>query len=81
MEESQRIEFIKALSQKKKGANPKDIVNELSLNISNNDLDSLVESLYAQDLISKPHPQNQSHSLPHFDKIIISSKGLTLINK
>lgn len=75
MESSEIEKFIKLLAQKKHG-NPIEIANEIGSNISNKELDALVELLYSQNIIFHPHKQSRSSSLPEYDKIIITDKGL-----
>ena len=69
------IEFIKALA-KQKTANPKDIADSISLEISNTTLDALIEELHSMGWIEMLHKQMQRSQLPEYNQVTITEKGI-----
>ena len=72
-------EFLKILLERKK-VNPSEVVKELKINISNDELDVFVKSLYAKDMIIL-HEQHRSGSLPKYDRIVLTEKGAEIIKE
>ena len=56
-----------------------EVINNLSLKITYEDFDSIIENLYYRGLLSKPHKQSRSESDPKYDLIIISGGGKKFI--
>jgi hypothetical protein len=71
---------LRYLKNKPKGsANSLEIINNLSLKITYEDFDSIIENLYYRGLLLKPHKQSRSDSDPKYDLIIISDAGKKFI--
>jgi len=69
------IDFVKALA-KQKTANPKELADSISMDISNENLDALIEELLSMGWAEKPHKQMQSIKLPEYDQVTITKKGI-----
>lgn len=69
------IEFVKELA-KQKTANPKTIADSISMDISNEKLDSLIEELHSMGWVDQLHKQYKSGSLPEYDQVTITDKGI-----
>jgi CHAD domain-containing protein len=68
-------QFVKKLA-KLQTANPKKIADKLAMNFSNETLDEFVEKLYSMGWVDNLHKQSRSNSLPDYDRITITEKGL-----
>lgn len=69
------IQFVKALA-KKQTANPKEIADSISMEISNDNLDSLIEDLHSMGWVESLHKQMKSGQLPNYDQVTITEKGI-----
>jgi hypothetical protein len=75
-------EILNYLKNRPNGlASSLEIIDNLSLSISNEDFDSIIENLFYKGFIEKPHPQFRSGSEPKYDLIIISHKGKEFVGK
>jgi hypothetical protein len=75
-------EILKYLKNKPNGsASSLEIIDNLSLSISNEHFDSIIENLFYKGFLEKPHPQFRSGSEPKYDLIIISEEGKQFVGK
>jgi len=69
-------EVVKYLKSKSNGsAISTDIINNLTKKISNEEYDEMIENLYYQGLIIKPHEQMRSGTEPKYDFVKLSEEG------
>ena len=69
-------EIVKYLKSKSNGsASSTDIINNLTKKISNEEYDEMIENLYYQGLIIKPHEQMRSGTEPKYDFVKLSEEG------
>jgi hypothetical protein len=69
-------EVLRYLKKKPKGsASVSEIVRELSLETTDQEVDSMIERLYYGGLLMKPHRQFRSGSGSKYDLITISERG------
>jgi hypothetical protein len=81
MEDKIMRDFLEFLIVKREGkADPSHIRTALSLDLSNQELDSFVEDLYDGGLIFKPHRQRRSGKKPEYDLIQVTEKGKEYIS-
>jgi len=72
--------ILRYLKNKPNGsASSLEVINNLSLKITYEDFDSIIENLYYRGLLLKPHKQSHSESDPKYDLIIISGGGKKFI--
>ncbi|CAK8713916.1 hypothetical protein H206_00965 [Candidatus Electrothrix aarhusensis] len=69
------IELVKELA-KLKTANPKEIADSISMDISNGDLDKLIEELYSMGWVESLHRQTRSGKSPEYNQITITKEGI-----
>jgi len=73
--------ILRYLKNKSNGsASSLEIIKNLSLKITYEALDSMIENLYYRELLLKPHKQSRSRSDPKYDLIIISDAGRKFVN-
>ena len=73
--------ILRYLRNKSNGtASSLEIIKNLSLKITHEALDSMIENLYYRKLLLKPHNQSLSRSDPKYDLIIISDAGKKFVN-
>ena len=73
--------ILRYLKNKSNGsASSLEIIKNLSLKITYEALDSMIENLYYRELLLKPHKQSRSNSDPKYDLIIISDAGRKFVN-
>ena len=69
-------EIVKYLKSKSNGsASSIDIINNLAKKISNEEYDEMIENLYNQGLIIKPHEQMRSGTEPKYDFVKLSEES------
>lgn len=67
---------MKYLKSKSNGsASSTDIINNLTKKISDEEYDEMIENLYHQGLIIKPHKQMRSGTEPKYDSVKLSEEG------
>lgn len=73
--------ILRYLKNKSNGsASSLEIIKNLSLKITYDALDSMIENLYYRELLLKPHNQSRSRSDPKYDLIMISNAGKKFVN-
>jgi hypothetical protein len=73
--------ILRYLRNKSNGsASSLEIIKNLSLKITYDALDSMIENLYYRELLLKPHNQSRSKSDPKYDLISISDAGKKFLN-
>ena len=73
--------ILRYLKNKSNGsASSLEIIKNLSLKITYEALDSMIENLFYRGLLLKPHNQSRSNSDPKYDLITISDAGRKFVN-
>ncbi len=73
--------ILRYLKKKSNGsASSLEIIKDLSLKITHDALDSMIENLYYRELLLKPHNQSLSKSDPKYDLVMISDAGKKFVN-
>jgi hypothetical protein len=73
--------ILRYLKNKPNGrASSLELIKSLSLKITYEAFDLIIENLYYRGLLLKPHKQSGSNSDPKYDLIIISDAGRKFVN-
>ena len=71
--EEEIVKYLKSKSNR--SASSTDIIKNLTKKISNEEYDELIENLYYQGLIMKPHEQMRSGTEPKYDFVKLSEES------